>query len=214
LIVFPSLVMVLSFVTLAATVPLLATSVIQLQEQSQGKQEETELHLKTEKCHLNGRATKRMSAKRQDQFRDMRVVLHDGYLLLEPGAASRKHSFTGYFLPFPEKPYDGLVSTIDADNMLNWIFINKDSYRLQYGDRAEAQAQWTGPMRLVGGENEWRVAFDGWEGFVAVQEGEECWNLYFDKDDNGLAGKIKDRAVVEIELVRSPIEEHNKGNAG
>ncbi|OCT50318.1 hypothetical protein CLCR_07615 [Cladophialophora carrionii] len=203
--------MVLSLITLAATVPLLATSTIQLQEQSQTKQEEAELKLKTEKCHLDGRATKRMTAKRQEQFRPMRVVLQDGYLLLEPRAASRKHPFTGYLLPFPEKSYDGLVSTIDADNMLNWIFINKDSYRLQYGVRAEAQAQWTGPMKLVGDQNEWRVAFDGWEGFVAVQEGEDCWALYFDKDDNGLADKVKGQAVVEIELIRSVLDGNSKG---
>ncbi|OAP65122.1 hypothetical protein AYL99_01094 [Fonsecaea erecta] len=206
--------MVLSLITLAATVPLLATSTIQLQEQSQRKQEEGELELKTEKCHLNGRATNRMSAKRREQFQDMRVVLDDGNVLLEPRGASRKHPFTGYLLPYPDKSYDGIVSTINAENMLNWIFINKDTYRLQYGIRAEAQPQWTGPMTLVSGQalNEWRIAFDGWEGFVAVQEDEERWAIYFDKSDNGLAGKIEGKAVVEIELVRAPLEEETRSD--
>ncbi|OQV04562.1 hypothetical protein CLAIMM_09422 [Cladophialophora immunda] len=171
--------MVLSLITLAATVPLIATSTIQLQEQSQRKQEESELELKTEKCHLNARATKRMSAKRRDQHALRRVV-----------------------------------STINAENMLNWIFINKNTYRLQHGIRAEAQPQWTGPMTLVPGQalNEWRIAFDGWEGFVAVQEGEERWAIYFDKNDNGLAGKVEGKAVVEIELVRTQLEEETKSD--
>ncbi|OAL40694.1 hypothetical protein AYO20_00430 [Fonsecaea nubica] len=206
--------MVLSLVTLAATVPLIATSTIQLQEQSQRKQEESELELKREKCHLNGRATKRMSAKRREQFQDMRVVLDDGSLFLEPKAVSQKHAFTGYFLPYPDRSYDGIVTTINAENMLNWIFINKDTYRLQYGIRAEAQPQWTGPMTLVPGQalEEWRIAFNGWEGFVAVQEGDERWAIYFDKNDNGLAGKVEGNAVVEIELVRAPLEQETRSD--
>ncbi|KIW90126.1 uncharacterized protein Z519_09557 [Cladophialophora bantiana CBS 173.52] len=206
--------MVLSLITLAATVPLIATSTIQLQEQSQRKQEESELELKTEKCHLSGRATKRMSAKRQEQFQDMRVVLDDGYLFLEPRAASRKHPFTGYLLPYPDKSYDGIVSTINAENMLNWIFVNKDTYRLQHGIRAEAQPQWTGPVTLVSGQalNEWRIAFNSWEGFVAVEEDDERWAIYFDKDDNGLAAKVEGKAVVEIELVRTPLEEEARSD--
>lgn len=202
------MIMVFSLVTLAATVPLIATSTIQLQDQSQRKQEESEVDFKTEKCHLVGRASPRMSPKWREQLRDMRVVLQDGYIFLEPKETMRSHPFTGYFLPYPETSYDGIVTAIDSQNMLNWIFVNKTSYQVQHGVRLEAQLQLTGPMTLVFHEsdNEWRVAFEGWEGFVAVKDEQGRWAVYFDKGDNGLAGKIDSKVVVEIELVRSCLE--------
>jgi len=35
----------------------------------------------------------------------------------------------------------------------------------------------------------------------------ENWALYFDKDDKGLAGKVRGEDLVEIELVRTKMEE-------
>ena len=198
--------MVLSLIALAATVPLLATSTLQLKDQAQTQQEGAEYEHKTEKCHLVARASKRMSTKRQEELGDMRVVLHDGNLFLEPRTTTRNHVMAGYLLPFPEQSYDGIVSTINSDNMLNWIYVNKETYRLQYGVRAVAQQHLTGPVTLVSGRDGWRVAFDGWEGFVAVQKLDH-WALYFDKDDNGLAGTSKGKAVVEVELVRTALDE-------
>ncbi len=198
--------MVLSLVTLAATVPLLATSTLQMQNQAQTQQEEIDLERKTEKCHLTARATERMSAKHQEQFRDMRVVLYEGRLFLEPRARTGKHPMAAYLLPFPEQSYDGIVSTINTDNMLNWIYIDKKTYRLRYGVRAVAEQHLIGPMTLVAGCDEWRVAFNGWEGFAAVQKG-DSWTLYFDKDDDGLAHSSHGNTVVEVELIRIALEE-------
>lgn len=202
------LTMVLSIITLAATVPLLATSTIQLQDQSEKVKDQNELEFKTEKCHLGARASSRMSQKRQDQFRDTQVVLREGFLFLEKlDEPSHSHPFAGYLLPYPEKDYDGIVSTINAENMLNWVFVDKESYQLRHGIRADAQSQLTGPMSLTSSDGEeWHFAFDGWEGFVAVEQ-DDGWTLYFDKDDNGLSGRRNGRAVVEIELFRSPLRQ-------
>lgn len=198
----------LSLITLAATVPLLATSTIQLQDQSQKTKDEKVDEFKTDKCHLKARASLRMGVKRQGQMNNMEVVLQDGNLFLRPSGLSRLHPFTGYFLPYPEKGYDGIVTTIDSQNMLNWIFIDRDTYRLRYGVRADAQPNLTGPMSLkfASMEDEWRIAFEGWEGFVAVEEYEDFWSIYFDRDDNGLKGRNEGKAVIEIELIRTPME--------
>ena len=51
-------------------------------------------------------------------------------------------------------------------------------------------------------DGEKRLMFDGWEGFVVVKVRRGEWALYFDKDDDGLKGKVGDHAVVEVELVR------------
>lgn len=200
--------MVLSIITLAATVPLLATSTIQLQDQSEKVKDQNELEFKTEKCHLGARASSRMSQKRRDQLQDTRVVLHEGLLFLEKiSEPSNSHPFAGYLLPYPEKDYDGLVSTINAENMLNWVFVDKQTYQLRHGIRTDAQSQLTGPMSLTSsGNEEWQLAFEGWEGFVAVEQ-HDGWALYFDKDDDGLSRSRKGRTVVEIELFRSPLQQ-------
>lgn len=52
-----------------------------------------------------------------------------------------------------------------------------------------------------------RMTFEGWEGFVAVQEDDEQWALYFDRDDDGLQGEGligngKPRRMLEVQLRR------------
>ncbi|KAK5045042.1 hypothetical protein LTR84_010190 [Exophiala bonariae] len=201
--------MVLSLITLAATVPLLATSTMQLSEQAQSTSTRAEEEIKTEKCHFLARASPRMSEKRRQQFADMILVLRGGRVFLRHKDYADHHPVTGYFLPFPEQSHEGLVTTINEENFLNWIYIGSSTYRVKHGIRVEAQAQLTGPMDLVFSKSgEKRLSFEGWEGFVAVEEEADQWALYFDKDDNGLKEKTKGRPVVELELVRMDLDEY------
>jgi hypothetical protein len=118
------------------------------------------------------------------------------------------HPFAGYFLPYPDTtpPYEGLVSTItDEAPIMNWIFVDRSTYEVCYGVRADAQPNMTGPFDCT--RQDRRLTFDKWEGFCAVKcyEGEEVgmWKLYFDVDDDGLVGKLGRRArVLEVELCR------------
>lgn len=116
------------------------------------------------------------------------------------------HPFAGYFLPYPDTKYEGLVSTItDEAPIMNWIYIDKETYEVKYGVRVDAQPNLTGPFDCT--RQDRRLTFDKWEGFVAVRvkEGEEegMWKLYFDVDDDGLVGKLGKRAtVLEVELCR------------
>lgn len=58
-----------------------------------------------------------------------------------------------------------------------------------YGVKADAKEHWTGPWDCT--DIDKRMTFEGWEGFVAVQvdEEEDLWELYFDRDGNGLRRK-------------------------
>jgi hypothetical protein len=48
-----------------------------------------------------------------------------------------------------------------------------------------------------------RITLEGWEGFMAVREAPGLWALYFDKEDDGLKGKIPHGTrILEIELIR------------
>ena len=206
--------MVLSFLMLGVTAPLLATSALQLSNQSQQSKDSSEAtasqELKTEKCHFNARASPRMSERRKQQLHDCIVVLRDGAFYLkrdgEPG-----HPLTGYLLPYPDRGCDGLVTTINDENMLNWVYVDSETYQMKYGVRAEAEKHLTGPMDLLlGKDEERRLSFDGWEGFVVVKAHAGEWALYFDKDDNGLREKAHGKAVVEVELVRCGLNPPNE----
>ncbi|KAK7753822.1 hypothetical protein SLS62_004188 [Diatrype stigma] len=112
------------------------------------------------------------------------------------------HPFSGYFLPYPDSQYEGLVSTISDDPpMLNWIYVDRNTYEVKYGVRAEAQEHLTGPFDCT--RQDRRMTLEGWEGFVAVEEFPGIWALYFDRDDDGLTAKVPmGTRVLEIELTR------------
>ena len=114
------------------------------------------------------------------------------------------HPFAGYYLPYPDTSYEGLVSTIcDDPPVLNWIYVDSDTYQVKYGLRVEAQPNITGPFDCT--RQDRRMTLEGWEGFVVVEEPEQpgTWSLYFDRDDNGLRGKVAGgRRVLEVELWR------------
>ncbi|OAL40647.1 hypothetical protein AYO20_00383 [Fonsecaea nubica] len=112
------------------------------------------------------------------------------------------HPFAGYFLPYPDTKYEGLVSTISDDPpMLNWIYIDKQTYEVKYGLRVDAQPNMTGPWDCT--RQDHRMTLDGWEGFVVVEEDRGLWALYFDCDDDGLRAKVPEGTrVLEVELWR------------
>jgi hypothetical protein len=112
------------------------------------------------------------------------------------------HPFNGYYLPYPESEYEGLVSTITNEApILNWIYVDTQTYEVKYGVRDFAQPHLTGPFDCT--RQDRRLTLEGWEGFVAVEELPGIWALYFDRDDNGLKGKVAlGTRVLEIELIR------------
>ena len=112
------------------------------------------------------------------------------------------HPFAGYYLPYPDANYEGLVSTITEEApILNWIYVDKDTYEAKYGVRAEAQPNFTGPFDCT--RQDRRLTFEGWEGFLAVEESPFLWAIYFDRDDDGLKKKIRPGTrALEIELTR------------
>ncbi|KAI0515454.1 hypothetical protein F5B22DRAFT_607390 [Xylaria bambusicola] len=112
------------------------------------------------------------------------------------------YPFSGYYLPYPDTKYEGLVSTISDDPpMLNWIYVDKETYEVKYGFRPDAQPHLTGPFDCT--RQDRRMTFEGWEGFVAVEDYPGMWALYFDRDDDGLATKVPmGTRVLEVELTR------------
>ena len=123
------------------------------------------------------------------------------------------HPFAGYYLPYPDTSYEGLVSSITSSApIMNWIYVDQSTYEVKYGIRKDAQPNITGPFDCT--RQDRRLLLEGWEGFVAVEEGNE-WALYFDRDDNGLKGKIApDRMVLEVQLCRQEKKVRKGGEGG
>jgi len=119
------------------------------------------------------------------------------------------HVFAGYFFPYPDSGWgrrgDGYVSTIsDEPPQLNWVYVDKDTYEIKYGLRADTEGHITGPWSSTPIDR--RLMLDGWEGFTAVEESENTWALYFDVDDDGLEGKVPlDKRIMEVELTRKEL---------
>ncbi|KAF1986762.1 hypothetical protein K402DRAFT_331901 [Aulographum hederae CBS 113979] len=152
------------------------------------------------------------STKRRDVHGTM-VVVKDGKLWLVPKdketnmpIAGAGHPFTGFFITYPDDNRDaerGLVSTISEDPpMLNWIYVDKDTLEVKHGNR-------TGSIEHIVGEWDWTedmagIMLEDWEGFVAVEEEEGIWALYFDKHDNGLDNgkKVGGKPVLQCSLER------------
>jgi hypothetical protein len=95
-----------------------------------------------------------------------------------------------------------MVSTISNDPpQLNWIYVDRDTCEVKYGDRIASEPHIIGPWDVT--KMDRRVMLTGWEGFMAVRYGPGEWALYFDVDDNGLQGVVGDEmARMEVELVR------------
>jgi hypothetical protein len=125
-------------------------------------------------------------------------------LYIGTGAIDNGHPFAGYYLPYPDSGHEGIVSSItDVAPIMNWIYLDRETYEVKYGVRADAQPNITGPFSCT--RQDRRMTLEGWEGFVAVKNTEEdgIWSLYFDRDDDGLRRKLgPGRAVLEVELSR------------
>jgi hypothetical protein len=96
------------------------------------------------------------------------------------------------------------VTTISDDPpQLNWVYVDKDTYEVKYGLKTDSEGQLVGPWTCSPVDR--RLTFDGWEGFTVVETERDnnCWQLYFDVDDNGLEGKVPlEKRIMEIELTR------------
>ncbi len=220
--------MVFGLIALAGTVPLTVTSVLSVQNTAQNQAENNKSSstpsYKSAKAHISCRATTRTPADRKALFTNSKIVLRNGglFVQLEEYQGKQNHPFTGYFLPYPDEEWEGLVSTVGDTRQLNWIYLdtsstNKDikststtngtsdsrsesrslsPFQIRHGLRIKAEENGiTGPWdtKRFKESGEIRFTLEGWEGFVAVETEEEgLWSLCFDRKDDGLKGRVKE----------------------
>jgi len=139
----------------------------------------------------------------------------------DPNPAERSQpAFTSlaFYIEYPEidetKHLDrglGLPTYVQADPpLLNWIYADKNTYELKYGNRTQSVQHIVGPWDWT--KDEKTILLEGKNTFVAVEEEEGKWALYFDRDGDELERVLEERdlldhAFVPVALVRRVAEE-------
>ncbi|KAG9656254.1 hypothetical protein KCU61_g6157, partial [Aureobasidium melanogenum] len=173
------------------------------------------------------------SRGRGEILHDSIVVVRDNKLWIEPknrvtGLPKRgdSHPFTGFYLMYPDEDRSpaerGLVTTIQKDPpMLNWIYVDNDTFELKYSNRTGSIAHKVGPWDWTDEFVDSSITLDDFEGFLAVEEdmyrneqGHPRWALYYDWNDDGLKGRKRGRRTMEISLKRRLVENQERNQWG
>ncbi|THW17973.1 hypothetical protein D6D23_07872 [Aureobasidium pullulans] len=173
------------------------------------------------------------SRGRGEILHDSIVVVRDNKLWIEAknratGLPRREdsHPFTGFYLMYPDEDRSpaerGLVTTIQKDPpMLNWIYVDNETFELKYSNRSGSITQKVGPWDWTDEFIDSSITLNEWEGFLAVEEemyrneqGHPRWALYYDWNDDGLKGRKKGRRTMEISLKRRLVENQEKNQWG
>lgn len=74
---------------------------------------------------------------------------------------------------------------------MGWIYAAKDTHELKYGNRSRSIEHVVGPWDWAGDADEIVTLEDkAREAFVAVDEGDGEWGVYFDRDGDELEGAL------------------------
>jgi len=157
-------------------------------------------------CFCNARSRK------QHLIHTGRVVLRNQqlYIALSPPADS--FPFKGFYIAYPDPARTpvqlGLVTYVsDEPPALKWVYVDKGTRQLRYGNRTMSIEHEVGPWGFEAGEEGGAggVTFDGVEGAVAV-ETEEGWEVRWE-DGDGKVGDVGGRRVLSVSLERRFVEE-------
>ena len=161
-------------------------------------------------CEANGPKTKEIDGGI--------VVLRQEKLYIVPrddAKADTGHPFEGFYLeyPDPERPRPlplALVSTISKEPpMLNWIYVDKNTREVKYGNRTQSRAHVVGSWGWDAGEEGGAggLTLEGAEGAVAV-EADDGWEIRWEDGDGnvGVKGSLKLTVSLERKMLE-PKEE-------
>ena len=112
----------------------------------------------------------------------------------------------------------GLVSQVQDDPpLLNWIYVDKDTMEIKYGNRSTSVTHNIGPWDWS--EDEEQVVFDDMEAafinaFYAVERLPGKWQLFFDYKGDQLAAYLPAKLKkVQVELRRNMIVDSDEPSA-
>ncbi|KAJ5099966.1 hypothetical protein N7532_006967 [Penicillium argentinense] len=163
---------------------------------------------------------RKSNQRKEDARRMVKFNIESVYLdFLNPSDRSIP-SFTAlaFYIEYPEPDETkhlerglGLPTYVSANPpLLNWIYADKDTYELKYGNRTQSVTHIVGPWDWT--EDEKVILLEEKNAFFAVEEEEGQWALYFDREGDELARVLEERemldnAFVPVTLMRKVVEE-------
>ena len=165
-------------------------------------------------CESNSRKAK--------EIHGGKVVLRNDKVYIEPQSSTKGHPFEGFYISYPDPdrpqpPPLGLVSSIPSDPpTLNWIYVDKNTREVKYGNRTQSRAHIVGSWGWDAGEEggPGGLTLEGGEGAVAVETG-DGWEVRWE-DENGEVG-VKGKKMLTVSLERKILdvmEEEKEGGEG
>ncbi|ETI23911.1 hypothetical protein G647_05718 [Cladophialophora carrionii CBS 160.54] len=153
-------------------------------------------------------------SSRTREIHEKRLVLRDGRVWIGPHEALNPcedgYVIEAFYIEYPDNervPVPlGLVSQVQEDPpLLNWIYVDKDTMELKYGNKSASIEHHVGPWDWT--EDEEGITFDETEAFTAVEDpATRKWQLYYDMDDDGLSRFVpKGRRKFQVSLERTLI---------
>ena len=149
-------------------------------------------------CESNSRKAK--------EIHGGKVVLRNDKIYIEPHSSSKGHTFEGFYISYPDPdrpqpPPMGLVSSIPSDPpTLNWIYVDKDTREVKYGNRTQSRAHVVGSWGWDAGEEggPGGLTLEGEEGAVAVDT-EDGWEVRWEDENGEINAKGKKKLSVSLE---------------
>ncbi|PTU22848.1 hypothetical protein P175DRAFT_0514847 [Aspergillus ochraceoroseus IBT 24754] len=129
----------------------------------------------------------------------------------DPISSDRKveaHAGQAFYINYPELDHMkhlkrglGLVTTIsDNPPQLNWLYADKDTHEVKYGNRTESCEHAVGPWDWR--DDETTITLERKGRFLAVKGDDGSWEVYFDRHRDGLQV-----VAVPIRLKRTLVEQ-------
>lgn len=142
---------------------------------------------------------------------DQRVALRNNKLYVDCSTTIEGHVFEGFYISYPDPdrplpPPLGMVSTISDDPpLLNWIYVDKDTREVKYGNRTQSRAHIVGSWGWEAGEEGGAggVTLEGKEGAFAI-ETKDGWEVRWEDASGRIGGSAM--AQLQISLERKFVE--------
>ena len=139
------------------------------------------------------------------------------YIVPRDAKTDTGHPFEGFYIeyPDPERPRPlplGLVSTISKEPpMLNWIYVDKNTREVKYGNRTQSRAHIVGSWGWDAGEEGGAggLTLEGGEGAVAVQT-DGGWEIRWEDEDQNIDVNGSLRLTVSLERKMLEPKEEDK----
>ncbi|KAH8433558.1 uncharacterized protein LDX57_011193 [Aspergillus melleus] len=208
--------MVIGLLTIAAIPTVTGVSLATSEQRKANQRKEDERRMR--KFHIDVESAG--ETQEDSEVNGKRFVVRDEKVYLDDPEESNRttpsHTTQAFYIEYPEldhmkhldRGYGLVTSVTHIPPLLHWIYADKETHQLKYGNRSGSAEHIVGPWDWT--DEETTITLEGNRQFVAVQEEDGAWAIYFDRDRDDLEGVLEeqgklDNAFAPIKLKKSMV---------